>query len=186
MLKKYLNIVPFSMSTIEQCFADNKFHIWLTVCEIHGPAEIPDDFAKQLWVEPLAWGICPWALFWRDSKHFSCHGALVCRISGFCCGDVFQKQRFCLDSRGYFVGTSIFIGTSVASHNTSSSEDISRARTNQGQWWIWNRTSGKKWQQFLPTCCNDWCRTSTNACGNVLTTSDATSQTLYSGSECCN
>jgi len=48
MLKKYLNIVPFSMSTIEQCFADNKFHIWLTVCEIHGPAEIPDDFAKQL------------------------------------------------------------------------------------------------------------------------------------------
>jgi hypothetical protein len=23
---------------------------------------------------------------------------LVCRASGFCCGDVFQKQRFCLDS----------------------------------------------------------------------------------------
>ena len=28
---------------------------------VQGPAEIPDDFAKQLWVEPLAWGICPWA-----------------------------------------------------------------------------------------------------------------------------
>ena len=27
-----------------------------------------------------------------------CHRALVCRASGFCCGDVFQKQRFCLDS----------------------------------------------------------------------------------------
>jgi hypothetical protein len=41
------------------------------------------------------------------------------------------------------------------------------------------------WQQFLPTCCNEWCRTSKNAWGNVLTR-DATSQTLYSGSECCN
>ena len=58
--------------------------------------------------------------------------------------------------RGYFVGTSIFIGTSVPSRNTSSSKDISRARCtkrNQGQRRIWNRTSGKKWQQFLPTCC---------------------------------
>ena len=32
------------------------------------------------------------------SKHFSCNGALVCRALGFCCEDVFQKQRFCLDS----------------------------------------------------------------------------------------
>ena len=31
-------------------------------------------------------------------KSFSCHGALVCRASGFCCGDDFQKQRFSLDS----------------------------------------------------------------------------------------
>ena len=60
-----------------------------------GLAEIPDDLATQLWVEPLVWGICPWAPFQRDSKHFSCHGALVCRASGFCCGDDFQKQRFC-------------------------------------------------------------------------------------------
>jgi len=91
--------------------------------------------------------------------------------------------------RGYFVGTSIFIGTSVPSCSTSSSEDISRARCtkrNQGQRWIWNRTSGKKWQQFLPTCFNKWCRTSRNAWGKVLTTRDATSQTMYSGSECCN
>jgi hypothetical protein len=29
--------------------------------------------------------------------------------------------------KGYFVGTSTFIRTSVPSHNTSSSEDISRA-----------------------------------------------------------
>jgi len=86
--------------------------------------------------------------------------------------------------RGYFVGTSIFIGTSVPSRNTSSSGDISRARCtkrNQRQRWIWNRTSGKKWQQFLPTCCNEWCRTSRNVWGNVLTTRDATSQTLHSG-----
>jgi len=49
-----------------------------------------------------------------------------------------KKQRFCLDS-GYFVGPSIFIGTSVPSLNTSSSEDISRAsctKRNQGQRWI--------------------------------------------------
>jgi len=68
--------------------------------------------------------------------------------------------------RGYFVGTSIFIGTSVPSRNTSSSEDISRTRCtkrNQGQRWFWNRTSRKKWQQFLPTCCNEWCRISSNA-----------------------
>jgi len=30
---------------------------------IQGPAEIPDDLATQLWVGPLAWGICPWAPF---------------------------------------------------------------------------------------------------------------------------
>ena len=91
--------------------------------------------------------------------------------------------------RGYFVGTSIFIGTSVPSRSTSSSGDISRARCtkrNQGQRWIWNRTSGKKWQQFFLTCCNELCRTSGNAWGNVLTTRDPTSQTLYSGSEYCN
>jgi hypothetical protein len=59
-------------------------------------------------------------------------------------------------------------------------------KMNQGQRWIWNRTSGKKWQQFLPTCCNELCRTSGNAWENVLTTRDAISQTLYLGSECCN
>jgi hypothetical protein len=31
-------------------------------------------------------------------KAFQLHGALVCRAWGFCCGDLFQKQRFCLDS----------------------------------------------------------------------------------------
>ena len=155
---------------------------------IQGPAEIPDDLVTQLCVEPLAWGICPWALSYPNSKHLSCHGALVCRASGFCCGDVFQKQTILSWLRGYFVGTSIFIGMSVPSRSTSSSEDISRARCtkrNQGQRWIWNRTSGKKCQQFLPTCCNEWSRTSCNAWGNVLTR-DTTSQTLYSGSECCN
>jgi len=30
---------------------------------IQGLAEIPDDLATQLWVEPLAWGICPSAPF---------------------------------------------------------------------------------------------------------------------------
>jgi hypothetical protein len=30
---------------------------------LQGPADIPDDPAKQLWVEPLAWGVCLWAPF---------------------------------------------------------------------------------------------------------------------------
>ena len=82
----------------------------------------------------------------------------------------------------------IFIGMSVPSRNTSSSGDISRARCtkrNQGQRWAWNKTPGTKWKQFLPPCCNEWFRTSRNACGNLLTR-DATLQTLYSGSEYCN
>jgi len=84
----------------------------------------------------------------------------------------FSKTTILSWLRGYFVGTSIFIRTSVRGRNTSSSEDISRAgctKRNQGQRWIWNRTSGKKWQQFLPPCCIEWCRTSRNAWGNVLT-----------------
>jgi hypothetical protein len=102
------------------------------------------------------------------------------RASGFCCGDVFQKQRFCLDLED------------ISSALQYSSERVSLVAIHlplmisQGQRWIWNRTSGKKWQQFVPTCCNEWCRTSRNAWGNVLTTRDATSQTPYSGSECCN
>jgi hypothetical protein len=83
------------------------------------PTEIPDDLATQLWVEPLAWGICPWAPFYQDSKHFSCHGALVCKVSGFRCGDIFQKQRFChrdrADFRRHF---NIHRNDSVPSSNT--------------------------------------------------------------------
>jgi len=33
------------------------------VDEVQGPAEIPDDLVTQFWVEPLAWGFCPWAPF---------------------------------------------------------------------------------------------------------------------------
>jgi len=99
-----------------------------------------------------------------------------------------KKQRFCLDSED------ISSALQYSSERVSlvaillPLEDISRARCmkrNQGQRWIWNRTSGKKWQQFLPTCCNEWCRTFRNALGNVLTR-DTTLQTLYSGSEYCN
>jgi hypothetical protein len=71
---------------------------------------------------------------------------------------------------------------------TSYSRDSSRARCtkrNQGQRWTWNIAPGKKWQQFLPPCCNEWCKNSRNVYGNVLTM-DTTSQTIYSGSEYCN
>ena len=42
--------------------------------------------------------------------------------------ETYLKNNDSVLTRGYFVGTSIFIGTSVPSRNTSSSEDISRAR----------------------------------------------------------
>jgi hypothetical protein len=54
-------------------------------------AEIPNDLVTHLWEEPLAWGIYPIAPFYRNSKHFSSRGALVCRASGFVCGDVKKK-----------------------------------------------------------------------------------------------
>jgi len=142
-------------------------NLWLKTI-IQGPAEIPDNFAKQLWVEPLAWGICPWALFYRESKHFGCHGALICRASGICCGDVFQK-RFCLDS--YDISSALQYSSERVSLvaillplRISQEQGVRK----QGQRWIWNRTSGKKWQQFLPTCCNEWCRTSRNAWGECV------------------
>ena len=56
-----------------------------------------------------------------------------------------------------------FKGLMSVPSRSSSSGDISRARCtkrNQGKRRTWNRTSGKKWQQFLPACCNEWCRTS--------------------------
>ena len=37
--------------------------IWSQTFLIQGPTEIPDDFATQLWVEPLAWEIYLLALF---------------------------------------------------------------------------------------------------------------------------
>ena len=65
---------------------------------------------------------------------------LVCRESiGLLLWRRISKTTILPRLRGYFVGTSIFIGTSVPSRNTSSSEDISRARCtkrNQGQRWI--------------------------------------------------
>jgi len=146
---------------------------------------------------------------WQNSSEWSCwHGEFVLERSSSETQSIsVATERWSVEHRAFAVETyfknndsvltqrifrrhfNIHRNDSVPSRNTSSSEDISRARCtkrNQGQQWIWNRTSVKKWQQFLPTCCNEWCRISRNAWGNVLTTRDATSQTLYSGSECCN
>ena len=128
---------PIFVGKILQLLSNQK---WMVITGfVQGLAEIPDDLVIQLWVKPLAWGISPWALFQRGSKHFSWHGALVCRASGFCCGDLCKKTTILSWLREYFVGVSIFIGTSVPSRNTSSSGDISRARYTkryQGQRWI--------------------------------------------------
>ena len=100
----------------------------------------------------------------------------------------FKNNDYVLTQRIFLRHFNIHRNDSVPSGNISSSEVISRARftkRNQGQRWIWKRTSGQKWQQFLPPCCNEWCRTFRNACGKVLTR-DATLQTLYSGSKYCN
>ena len=153
---------------------------------IQDPAEIPDDLVTQLWVEPLAWGICSWAPFYRHSKHFSWHGALVCRASGFLLWRLISKTMILsLWLSSYFVGASIFIRTSVPSRNTSSSGYISRARCTKDNGGLETEHQGRSGSNFCPTCCNEWCRTSRKACGNVLTR-DATLQTLYSGNEYCN
>jgi hypothetical protein len=102
---------------------------------------------------------------------------------------IFKTKDSVLTQRIFRRHFNIHQNASVSSRNTSSSEDISRARCtkrNEGQRWIWNRTSGNKWKQFLQPCSIEWCRAYRNAWGNVLTTRDATLQTLYTGSECCN
>ena len=91
----FFPVLPCHNSTLTRPWLLTSKSLPIHVILLQGPAEIPDDLATQLWVELLVWGICLWAPFWRDSKHFSCHGALVCRSSGFRCGDVFKKQRFC-------------------------------------------------------------------------------------------
>jgi hypothetical protein len=78
--------------------------------------------------------------------------------SGFCCGDVFQKQQFFRVSEDISSALQYSSERVSLCRNTSSSEDISKARCtkiNKGQRRIWERTSGKKWQQFIPTCCNE-------------------------------
>jgi hypothetical protein len=46
-----------------------------------------------IWQHSCEWNHwCVEFVLARLLKHFSCHGALVCRASGFPCGDVFKKQ----------------------------------------------------------------------------------------------
>jgi hypothetical protein len=56
--------IPMSKNTLRisntYCFSYAKL---VAQTHIKGPAEIPDGLATQLWVELLAWGICPWAPF---------------------------------------------------------------------------------------------------------------------------
>jgi len=82
---------------------------------IQGPAEIPYDFATQLWVEPLAWGICRWHSS-SETQHIS---VAMDRWS-------VEHRTFAVETHlkkttvlslwlsGYFVDTSIFIGTTVS------------------------------------------------------------------------
>jgi len=52
------NAVNFNV--FYDCFMQLLKYSWPVLQDL---AEIPDDSAKQLSVEPLAWEICPWALF---------------------------------------------------------------------------------------------------------------------------
>ena len=157
----------------------------MTTLIIQGPAEIPEDFEKKVVSGTFGVGNLSLSVLLVRLKAFQLPWSAGLQNIGFSLWTRFSKTTILLLWLSwYFVGTSIFIGISVPSYYTSSSGDIWRARCtkrNQGQQWTWNRTSGTKWQKRR----NEWCRTSRTTCGNVLTR-DATSQTLYSGSECCN
>jgi len=121
--------------------------------------------------------------------NFSCHGELVCRASGFCCGDVFKKQRFCLDSEDISLALQypterVSLVAILLPLRISQEQGVRKETKDSGG--FETEHQGRSGSNFSPTCWNEWYRTSRNAWGNVLTTRDATSQTLYSGSECCN
>ena len=83
---------------------------------------------------------------------------------------IFKKQRFCrcdsldISSALQYSSERVSLVAILLPLRISQEQGVRK----QGQRWIWNRTSGKKWQQFLPTCCNEWCRTSRNAWGECV------------------
>ena len=102
---------------------------------------------------------------------------------------IFKKQRFCrcdsldISSALQYSSERVSLVAIFLPLRICQEQGVRKETKDNGGF---ETTSGKKWQQFLPTCCNEQCRASRNAWGNVLTTRDATSQTLYSGSEYCN
>jgi len=151
---------------------------------MHGPAEIPDDSAKRLWVKTMAWGICPLSALLVRLK--ACHGALVCRASGFCCGVVFQKQRICLDSEDI---------SSALQHSServspvaillplriSQEQGVRKEARNNGNL---KQNIREEVAAISPNVLQRVMQNFQKRLGEFLT-GDATSQTLYSGSECC-
>jgi hypothetical protein len=84
--------------------------------------------AKQLLVEPLAWEF----VLERSSIETRSNSVAMERWSvvhrAFAVETYLKNNDSVLTQRIFLLGTSIFIGTNVPSRNTSSSEDISRAR----------------------------------------------------------
>jgi hypothetical protein len=176
--------LTFVLRTVKDCPLRHHGGLGL----LQGPAEIPDDLVTQLRVKPLAWRICPWQLFSETQSISVAMKRWSVEHRAFAVEAYFKNNDSVVTQRIFRRHFNIHRNDSGPSRSTSSFKDISRVsctKRNQGQRWIWNITSGKKWQQFLTTCCNEWSSTSRSACGNVLT-SDVTSHTLCSGSESCN
>ena len=59
-----LNFVDVGFPARSLNLTATDFFVWACFKSVvQGSAEIPNDLVTQLWVESLAWGICPWAPF---------------------------------------------------------------------------------------------------------------------------
>jgi len=101
----------------------------------------------------------------------------------------FKKQRFCLDSEDIssaiqYSSERVSVVAILLPLRISQEQGVRKETKNKGG--LETEHQGWSGSNFSQHAVNKWCRTSRNAGGNVLATRDATSQTQYSGSECCN
>jgi hypothetical protein len=95
-------------------YRDGVFHIYYTRCTvIQSPAEKPDDLATHVSAEPSAWGCCPWAHLYCDSKAFQSPWSAGRQSIAPSLWRCISEATILSWLSGYFVSTSTFVGTTV-------------------------------------------------------------------------
>jgi hypothetical protein len=107
----------------------------------------------------------------ETSKHLICHGTLICRSSGFYRGDVFQKQRFCLDSEDIssalqYLAERVSLVAILLPLRISQEQGARKETGGNGGFETEHQV--RSGSNFSPTCCNEWYRTSRNAWGGMF------------------